>query len=414
MGVRMTAKHAQWPRENDPIFAIAGRAKDAQVKYGNDKVIDATIGALVDDSGDLICMESVYGVLKALPNAKIAAYAALAGQPDFLEAVEKACFREFRPDAHIRTVATPGGTGAIKHAVWGYTNPGDKILVADWFWSAYGTIASEVGRSLTHHKQFNENGGFNIESFKENFDALVDEQKRVLTIINSPAQNPTGYSLSDDEWDKVIAVMKNKAENKDNKIILFVDTAYIDFAGEGFERREFFKKFSGLPENIFVMVGYSMSKGYTMYGLRSGAVIGISSDEDVVEDFYYACLHAGRGNWSNGTRGAMEVMTAIENDPQKLEAYAKELLMYKQMLRSRAAAFVKAAEEAGLEILPYRDGFFTTIPHEDPKAVVEKLTEYNMFAVPLKMGVRFAVCAVSEENCAKAPAIIKKAIDELK
>lgn len=414
MEIRMTAKHAQWPRENDPIFAIAGRAKEALTKYGKDKVIDATIGALVDDQGELICMESVYSVLKALPNARIAAYAALAGQPDFLEAAEKACFREFRPDAHIRTVATPGGTGAIKHAVWGYTNEGDKILVSDWYWSAYSTIAAEVGRSLTHHKLFNEKGSFNLESFKENFDTLVDQQKRVLTIINSPAQNPTGYSLSDDEWDQVLEIMKNKAEDKDNKIILFVDTAYIDFAGEGFERRAFFKKFSKLPENILVIIGYSMSKGYTMYGLRSGAVIGISSNEDVVEDFYYACVHAGRASWSNGTRGAMEVMTEIENNPQKLEVYEKELLKYKTMLRSRAAAFVKASEEASLEILPYRDGFFTSIPHKDPKAVVEKLAQYNVFAVPLAMGVRFAVCAVSQENCAKAPAIIKKAIDELK
>lgn len=414
MEFRMTARHAQWPRENDPIFEIAGRAKEAQTKFGRENVIDATIGALVDDAGALICMESVYNTLKSLPNARIAAYAALAGQPDFLNSVEKACFREFRPDAHIRTVATPGGTGAIKHAVWGYTEPGDKILVADWHWSAYGTIAGEVGRTLTHHKLFDEKGNFNVASFKENFDALVDEQKRVLTIINSPAQNPTGYSLSDDEWDSVLEIMKAKAENKENKLILFVDTAYIDFAGEGFERREFFKKFTNLPENIFIIVGYSMSKGYTMYGLRSGAAIGISSNEDVAEDFYYACLHAGRANWSNGTRGAMEVMTEIESHPEKLEAYEKEVFMYKKMLRARAAAFVKASAEVGLEILPYRDGFFTSIPHENPKAVVEKLTEHNIFAVPLKMGVRFAVCAVSEENCAKAPAVIKKAIDELK
>ena len=413
MEFRMTAKHAQWPRENDPIFEIAGRAKDAQAKFGRENVIDATIGALVDDEGALICMESVYSTLKALPNARIAAYAALAGQPDFLKAVEKACFREFRPEAHIRTVATPGGTGSIKHAVWGYTNPGDKILVADWHWSAYGTIAGDVGRSLTHHKLFDENGNFNTASFKENFEALVDEQKRVLTIINSPAQNPTGYSLSDEEWDSVLDIMKAKAQNKENKLILFVDTAYIDFAGEGFERREFFKKFTNLPENILIIVGYSMSKGYTMYGLRSGAAIGISSNEDVVEDFYYACLHAGRANWSNGTRGAMEVMTEIESDTEKLEAYEKEVLMYKKMLRARAAAFVKASAEVGLEILPYRDGFFTSIPHANPKAVVEKLTEHNIFAVPLKMGVRFAVCAVSEENCAKAPALIKKAIDAL-
>lgn len=413
MNTRMTAKHAQWPAENDPIFEIAGKAKEAIAKHGKENVIDGTIGALVDDDGNLICMDTVFSELKSLPNAKIAAYAELAGQPDFLDAVEKACFREYRPDAYIKTVATPGGTGAIKHAVWSYTEPGDQILVADWFWSAYGTIAGDIGRTLTHHKLFNQTGGFDVDSFKEKFDALVERQQRVLTIINSPAQNPTGYSLSDEEWDQVLDIMKEKAKFEENKLILFVDTAYIDFAGENLERREFFKKFSDLPENILVIVGYSMSKGYTMYGLRSGAAIGISSNEDVVEDFYYACIHGGRASWSNGTRGAMEVMVAIENDSQKLEAYEKEKSMYKTMLRNRANAFVKAADEVGLEMLPYRDGFFTSIPHDNPKEVVAKLTEYNLFAVSLKMGIRFAVCAVSEEKCAKAAGLIKKAIDEL-
>lgn len=122
--------------------------QEALTKYGKDKVIDATIGALVDDQGELICMESVYSVLKALPNARIAAYAALAGQPDFLEAAEKACFREFRPDAHIQNCSYTGKNRAIKHAVWGYTNEGDKILVSDWYWSAYSTIAAEVGKTL--------------------------------------------------------------------------------------------------------------------------------------------------------------------------------------------------------------------------------------------------------------------------
>ena len=54
MELRMTAKHAQWPRENDPIFAIAGRAKEAQDKFGKDKVIDATIGHLCCDHGSVV------------------------------------------------------------------------------------------------------------------------------------------------------------------------------------------------------------------------------------------------------------------------------------------------------------------------------------------------------------------------
>ena len=411
--IRMTAEHAQWPIENDPIFAIAGRAKEAEQKLGRENVINATLGAIMDDNGNLVCLDAVYRELKGLSNSLIAAYAMIEGQPEFLRAIEKACFAEHRPNSFIRSVATPGGTGGIRHAVWNYTDEGDDILVADWFWSPYRTISEEGGRGLRNFRLFNEAGGFDIRDFDEKFTQLVQDQERALTILNTPAHNPTGYSLSDDEWDEVLAILKKNAQDPSKKIILVVDTAYIDYAGEGTQQRAFFKKFENLPENIFVMIAFSMSKGYTMYGQRSGALIGISSIEDVVEDFFYSCLHASRANWSNGTRGAMEVLIAIDKDEVKKAAYEKERDHWKKILQKRAAAFVESAERAGLEILPYRDGFFTTIPYHHPKKLVEKLTEQNIYAVALQKGVRFAICSVDEAGCGKAPAMIKQAMDEL-
>lgn len=410
----MVADHAKWPKENDAIFGLAGKAQAAIKEFGKEVVIDSTLGALADDNGNLICMESVFSVLKSLPNAEIAAYAQVAGQPDYLNAVLKACFGEYRPDAFIRAVATPGGTGSVKHAITNYTNVGDSILVADWFWSPYVTISEEIGRTVTNYTLFNEKNEFNIASFKENFEALLNKQKRLVTIINTPANNPTGYSLSDEEWDQVLEIAKENAKNPENKIIFLVDVAYIDFAGVGDERRKFFTKFSNLPENIFTIVGYSMSKGYTMYGLRSGAAIGISSNEDLVDEFYFSCMHSNRANWSNGTRAAMSVMTHIDSDPNKLSAYEEEKNKYKTMLRQRAEAFVQAAKEVDLEILPYRDGFFVSIPCTNAKQISDELIKENMFVVSLKKGLRFAVCAVSEEKCKIAPAIIKNVMDRLK
>lgn len=414
MSINMVIDRAQWPKKDDPIFGLSGKAKEAIKKYGKENVIDSTLGALVDDDGNLICMETVYNELKSLPNAEIAAYAQVAGQPDFLEAVQEACFREYRPDAHIRAVATPGGTGSVKHAVFNYTNPGDSILVCDWYWSPYVTITEEVDRKVSLYELFDDKGGFNIQSFKENFEALLKKQKRLLTIINTPAHNPTGYSLTDEEWEQVLNIARENARDAENRIIIMVDAAYIDYAGTGNERRKFFTQFSNLPDNILIIVGYSMSKGYTMYGLRSGAAIGISSNKDIAEEFYYSCMHSNRANWSNGTRGAMSVMTHIAKDPAKLKAYEEEKTKYKQMLQKRAKAFVQASEEAGLEILPYRDGFFVSIPCSDPKKASEELIKENMFVVPLQKGLRFAVCAVAEDKCSKAPAAIKKVIDSLK
>jgi aromatic-amino-acid transaminase len=413
MAFNMVAGHAKWPKVNDAIFGLAAKAKEAIDKYGKENVIDSTLGALVDDKGDLICLNTVYQELKSMPDAAIAAYAQVAGQPDFLETVPNICFGKYRPDAHIRAVATPGGTGSVRHSIYNYTEPGDSILISDWFWSPYITISEEYGRKATTFELFNSKNEFNMESFKEKFEELLNKQKRLVTILNTPANNPTGYSLSDEEWDEVLNIAKENAKDTENRIIIVVDCAYIDYAGIGDERRKFFAKFSGLPENILIIAAFSMSKGYTMYGMRSGAAICISSDEEIAEEFYYTNLHSNRANWSNGTRAAMEIMTRIAKDPDKTKAYEAEVHEAKMLLRRRADAFVKAAEEAGLNILPYRDGFFVSIPCKDAKRASDELIKENLFLVALKKGLRFAVCAVSEEKCKTAPAIIKKVLDRI-
>ena len=67
----MAAKHAVWPKEDDAIFGLAAKAQQAIKKYGKDKVIDSTLGALADDDGNLICMKAVYDELKSMPNENI-------------------------------------------------------------------------------------------------------------------------------------------------------------------------------------------------------------------------------------------------------------------------------------------------------------------------------------------------------
>ena len=81
------------------------------------------------------------------------------------------------------------------------------------------------------------------------------------------------------------------------------------------ETRGFMKLFGGLPENILVTIAYSMSKSYLIYGLRSGALIGLSSSEEVIEEFYRVNVCSNRGIWSNGTRCAQKLLADVENNP---------------------------------------------------------------------------------------------------
>ena len=239
-------EHANWPRVSDPIFNISERAQKAIKNVGKENVINATIGALTDDDGNLITLNTVFDEYKSLPNAEIAAYASIEGQKDYLESVKKACFKDFFPDAYIKAVASPGGSGAIKLAVWNYTNEGDEILTSDWFWSPYVNISEEVGRKITTYQLFDENNNFNFNSFKERFLDIASKQERIFTILNTPAHNPTGYSVSDDDWDKILNLSKDVSKNKEKKVILFIDVAYIDFVKDDNGCRKFFKKFTKL------------------------------------------------------------------------------------------------------------------------------------------------------------------------
>lgn len=409
----MVADHAKRPVKPDVIFGTSKQAQDAIKALGFDKVIDSTIGALMDDHGKLTFLNSVIDHVRHLNEDDLGAYAPISGLPDYLEAVKYACFRDYMPKAYIRAVATPGGTGAIKHAVWNYTNAGDTILTSDWFWAPYHTISDEHGRKLTTYKLFNEKGGFNIDSFKEKVDELLAVQDRLLVLINSPSHNPTGYSLTLEEWDAVVAFVKERTQDSHKRIILFVDVAYIDFAGTVQESREFFTRFNNLPDNVLILVGYSMSKGFTLYGMRSGAILCITQNEAVSEEFFHACSHSNRGAWSNGTRAAMRTLTDVINSPELFEKVEAEREGYRLVLEKRCLAFVEEAEKAGLVTVPFSAGFFISIPCSKTFEVYEALKAEHLYVVPLAMGLRFAPCAVSEEKCRQAPARIKAVMDRL-
>ncbi len=411
MSFHIVADHAIRPRESDVIFGLASRAKEAIDLNGPDKIINSTIGALLDDNGNLITFNTVYDTLKNMDNAQIASYSSLAGDPVFLDKVVEACFKDKRPEGYIKAVATPGGTGAIRHAIYDFTNEGDTCLTASWFWAPYRTIADEYGRKIDTYNLFNENNEFDFESYKEKFEYYLNKQKRLLVILNTPAHNPTGYTISDDEWDKIIDLAKEHAKDEENKIILLVDIAYVDFAGP--DARNFMTKFSGLPANIMTLFAYSASKSYTMYGLRNGAIICVTSDEDLAEEFYYSCAHSNRGTWSNGTKGAMQVFAAIHSDEALFEAFERERDIYRDLVKRRGDAFIKSAEEVDLPITNYKGGFFVSIPYDDPVALSEKLIEDGLFVVPLQNGVRIALCAISEDKCKITPVLIKKAIDSM-
>lgn len=389
----IAAKHAKGKAAQDKIFAANAAAVAAAGKYGKENVTNATIGAILDEDEKLVCLPTVEKVFRSLETNELIAYAPISGLPEYLECVLTAAFGSSRPEGYLAAVATAGGTGAIHHAIWNYMDEGETALCSDWYWGAYKVLCNDMGRNFTTYKMLDENNKFNLPALKEKVTELLSKQDNLLYILNTPAHNPTGYSLSESDMDGVLDILKEAAVDGKN-IIFFLDVAYIDYAGEKEEVRKIFKKLSGLPANILAIIGYSMSKGFTMYGQRTGAMIGVSSSKEVIEEFAAINQYTSRATWSNINRPAMRTLAAIYSDPELLKATEAERDYYYKMIKARADLFTEEAKACGLPMLPYVAGFFLSIPSKDPDAICNKLHEDNIFAVPLAAGVRIAVCAV--------------------
>ena len=411
MSFSIVANHAKGKATPDKIFAASDTANKAAQVHGKENVINATIGAILDENRVLSCLPTIEKNYRKIETVDLVQYAPIAGLPEYLSAVVNEACGESRPDAHIAAVATAGGTGCLHHVIWNYAEIGDKIITSDWYWDAYSSICKDMLRTLDTYTMFDENKKYNIAALEEKIRELAVTQNNVVVIINTPAHNPIGYSVSNEEWDDILQMVQTIIKETGKNIVLLVDLAYIDYAGEREAVRSFIKKFENLPKELLIILSYSMSKGYTLYGQRTGAMIGISSDEGVIEEFASINQFTSRATWSNINRPSMRLLANICKEPELLAAVCKERNDLYQMIKNRADIFTREAKEVGLDMLPYIAGFFLSMPSNNSTAVCEKLKEDLVFAVPLTKGVRIAVCAVPEYQIRGLAAKVKKAFD---
>ena len=395
------------PKE-DKVFAASGRAKAMIAEKGRNAVVNATIGSMLDDNGELMVMKSVEKIVKALTPAEYSEYAPIAGTAGFKKAIMKAAFCDYEPKSFTGVVATPGGTGAIRNTVANYSCPGDKVLTHNWHWAPYTSIVGEMGRSLEHFEMFDEEGNFNADDFEYKVGKLLKNQEHLVIILNTPANNPTGYSMTLQDWYKVKAVMDKVDMSK--RVALLCDVAYIDFAGEDSETREFLKVIDNLRANILPIVAYSASKAFFLYGFRCAAMICLAHNPEVAEEFERVCTFSSRASWSNSPRAPQNVIEKIYADPELLAEVCEERKQARDILMARGRAFDEEAKRVGLDIVPFRAGFFVTIPCEDPDALCAALEKKGIFLISITGGARVSIASIPESDCRKLPAIIKETI----
>jgi len=253
----------------------------------------------------------------------------------------------------------------------------------------------------------------NTEDFKNKVLELAKIQKNVVLVINEPSHNPTGFRMTYEEWVNLMDFFKSI---RDTNIIVIRDVAYFEYDDRGEEETKKIRKLLvGLPKNILFMYAFSLSKSLSIYGMRIGAQIAVSSDEEVIQEFKDALPFSCRTTWSNIPKGGMKLFATIMKNPELKANFLNEKQGYMDLLNERANIFLAEAKEVNLELLPYKSGFFVTVPvGKTVDKVIEDLENKNIFVIKFDTGIRIGLCSVPKKKIKGLAKKIKESIDKSK
>lgn len=387
----------------DTVFRYNTIAKKRASEGYN--VINATIGSLCDEDGNLVTYKSVYNDYNKMDNKFKAGYPeSLKGNKKFLDDVYKFVIEDNCPELYHFEIATPGGSGAISSTMMAILDYGNSVIIPNIAWGSYLLMANEHGYKPVQYNMFNDKNKFDLKDLKNKIKKVVKEEGKALVVINDPLQNPTGYSMTLGEWKKLITF----CNSLNGKVVILNDIAYLDYSFNK-KSKEYMKLFNTINNNVAIVVGFSGSKTMTSYGIRYGASIVLTKNEKDGEEIINLMEKISRSNWSCVTNGGMHsFVNMYENYYDK---FMNEKKKYVSLLKKRAKALVNGAKEEGIEIYPFKEGFFLTIKcdnNEYRDQIFDKLVAKDIYTVKVNLGLRIAICSLPLKQCELIMHEIKK------
>ena len=307
------------PQPQDKILQLIGMFRDDP----RTTKIDLGVGVYKDATGLTPVMRAVKAAEKKLWDVETTkTYTGLAGEPAFNAAVVKMILGE--GFAHrAASVATPGGTGALRQALEliRMASPKAKVWLSAPTWPNHPSIVRYLGMPMAEYRYFDmATSGIDFAGLIEDLDGVAAGD---AVLLHGCCHNPTGADLSGAQWDQVIALLQSKGA------VPFVDLAYQGF-GDGLEEDAAAtrKVAQAFPE---VLIAASCSKNFGIYRERTGVLIALTSPEHkaVVQG---TLNFLNRQNYSFPPDHGARLVTMILEDTALTAAWKQELEEVRQSM----------------------------------------------------------------------------------
>jgi aromatic-amino-acid transaminase len=311
----------------------------------NPNKVNLGVGVYFDDKGKLPllqCVQAAEKTMMATPTAR--AYLPIDGIVAYDNAVKALVFgadSDVVKSGRVSTVQAIGGTGGLKIGAdfLKKVSPKAKVLISDPSWENHRAIFVNAGFEVDSYTYYDAaNRGVNFDGMLASLNAAA---AGTIVVLHACCHNPTGYDITDAQWNQVIEVVKAKG------LTAFLDMAYQGFGHGIAEDGAVIGKFVAAGLNIFVST--SFSKSFSLYGERVGALSVVANDKEEASRVLSQLKIAIRTNYSNPPIHGGAVVAAVLNNPELRAQWESELAEMRVRIKAMRQKLVDSLKAAGVQ-----------------------------------------------------------------
>jgi len=307
------------------------------------------------------------------------------------------------PSLSGKEISLPVVSNALTHGIsmagYMFVNEGDKIISPDLYWGNYRLILQNGYGGIIDTFETFVDEGFNLAGLKAKLD---EEGEKKIVLLNFP-NNPTGYTPTVEEVDKIVEMLKESAE-AGKKILVIIDDAYFGLVYEdGIRKESIFSDLADLHKNILALKIDGATKEDYAWGLRVGFMTYAfkNGTSEVYDALVNKTAGAIRGNISNDSHLSQSLVLGAFEDP----SYWDEKKEKYELMKKRYDAVQKElknhseyAEE--FTALPHNSGYFMCVEvNKDAEAIRQLLLEkYDSGVIAIGNLLRVAFSAIKTEH----------------
>lgn len=373
----------------DPILGLS-------VKYKadtNPDKIDLGPGIYKDDAGHTPVLACVKIAEKfRTENETSKTYISSAGSALFNEKMTLLNLGDHRviKENRIRTISTPGGTGALRVAgeFINTCTPGATIWVSNPTWANHQGVFTAAGLNVKTYPYYD------YDNKCLDFTGMINALKQVpegdAVLLHACCHNPSGMDLSPEQWQELADVARQVGFTP------VIDIAYQGFGHSLDEDAYGLRLMADKLEEMIICS--SCSKNFGLYRERIGACSIIGKNENAADIINSVLLRIARVNYSMPpAHGAAIVETILSSDELTAQWHGELKEMRERISGMRQLLVDKLAANGvtrDFSFITRQNGMFSFLGIDE--AQVQRLQDE--FSIYIVGSSRISVAAISPDN----------------